>query len=218
MALNSSIEEDAMAPGHPEERNSADEAAFRIARLVRQARTGDQTAFHRLADRFHGEIFRMIYYRVRSRMDAEDLTQDVFLKVFRSLNQLQSEHLFKSWLYRIAVNRVRDFFRRKAFTSIFGILSIDDPDFQESGEMASAAEADKAMDRRAFWQQVGDMLNTLPRLEREVFLLRFFDDLTIKEISSVLKKNENTIKTHLYRSLKKVKAAAARMDDLMEGL
>jgi len=64
------------------------------------------------------------------------------------------------------------------------------------------------MARKDFWKRVQQMMETLSKMEREVFLLRFFDQLSIKEMATAMKKNENTIKTHLYRALNKVKAAA----------
>lgn len=179
-----------------------------IDHWVQQAQAGDRQAFHRLADRFQAEIFRMIYYRTRSRMDAEDLTQDVFLRAFKHIGRLVSPELFRSWLYRIAVNRVRDHHRRQRIKSMFGTVSMDDEGFQETEEMAAPPEADRQMARGKFWDQVRDIMSRLPRMEREVFYLRFFDQLSIKEITAAMGKNESTVKTHLYRALNKVKAAA----------
>ncbi|MBT8338974.1 MAG: RNA polymerase sigma factor [Desulfatitalea sp.] len=175
---------------------------------VEQARQGDQTAFHRLVDRYQPEIFRMIYYRTRSRLDAEDLTQDVFLRAYKHLQRLESAEGFRSWLFRIAVNRVHDHHRSLRVKSIFGIVSMDEETFRETEEMAVAPEAADGMARKEFWQQVNGILTVLSRMEREVFMLRFFDQLSIREMADAMKKNESTIKTHLYRALAKVKTAA----------
>jgi RNA polymerase sigma factor (sigma-70 family) len=139
------------------------------------------------------------------------------LKAFSNLKQLKSAEVFKSWLFRIAVNRVRDFYRRKTVKSVFGFVSLDDPDFQETEEIAVSPEAPSHMERRAFWKKINQMLRILPRMEKEVFLLRFFDDLSIREISSILGKNESTVKTHLYRALSKIKSTSAGMEELLEG-
>ena len=194
----------------------SDAAVDDIGQLVQQAQAGDHLSFHRLADRFQEDIFRLVYYRIRSQMDAEDLTQDIFLKAFRNLKQLKTPEVFRSWLYRIAVNRIRDFYRRKSIKSMFGILQIDDPEFQEPEEMVQPTGTEEQINRRAFWDQINAIMATLPKMEKEVFLLRFFDDLSIREIGSVLKKNESTIKTHLYRALKKVRTAASRMEVMVE--
>jgi len=188
--------------------------------MVEKAQAGDRLAFHQLVDKFQPEIYRMIYYRTRSQMDAEDLTQDVFLKTYKSLGSLKSPAVFRSWLYRIAVNRVRDYYRKKQFRSLFGMVSMDKDDFQEPQEMALSAQAPEDMERKEFWQQIRQLISNLSRMEREVFLLRFFDQLSIKEMSAALKKNQSTVKTHLYRALRKVKAAAiaADLDGTLEGL
>jgi RNA polymerase sigma-70 factor, ECF subfamily len=201
----------------PDEQQSAPGQTW-IVEQVEAAQTGDHTAFHRLVDHFQPEIFRMLYYRTRSRMDAEDLTQDVFLKAYKHLTRLQSPQVFRSWLYRIAVNRVNDHFRKKRFRALFGNVSMDDETFQETEEMAVPPQGPEALERREFWQQVEKMLDTLSRTEREVILLRFFDQLSIKEMTTTLNKNESTVKTHLYRALKKIKATFGDMQDLLEGL
>lgn len=159
----------------------------------------------------------MIYYRTRSRMDAEDLTQDVFLRAFKNIGRLTSPQLFRSWLYQIAINRVRDHHRRQRVKSLIGMVSMDEDDFQETEEMAVAPQAEEHLSQKDFWARVRTMLERLPRMEREVFTLRFLDQLSIKEISETMKKNESTIKTHLYRALAKVKAAA-QTDRLWEGI
>lgn len=160
----------------------------------------------------------MIFYRTRSQMDAEDLTQDVMLKTYKHIGRLKSPEVFRSWLYRIAVNRVRDYYRKKQFKSMFGTVSMDEENFHESEEMAVAPEAVSGISRKDFWRQIEQMLTALSRMEKEVFLLRFFDQLTITEMSAALKKNESTIKTHLYRALRKVKSLAGDLDGLMEGV
>jgi RNA polymerase sigma-70 factor, ECF subfamily len=179
-----------------------------VTEWVKMAQAGDRTAFHRLVDRYQAEIFRMIYYRSRSEMDAQDLTQDVFLKAFKHIRRLENPQLFRSWLFRIGINRVRDHHRRNRIKSLIGIVSMDAEEFRETEEMAEPPEAGRLMAKRAFWNRVRQLLDSLSRMEREIFVLRYFDQLSLKEISAALKKNENTIKTHLYRALNKVKAAA----------
>ena len=190
--------------------------AFQPDQLVEQAQAGDHLAFHRLADHYQPEIFRMIYYRTRSRMDAEDLTQDVFLRAYKHIGRLEAPGLFRSWLYRIAVNRVRDHYRRQKIKSLVGWVSVDEETFQESEEMAVAPEATERLDRKDFWMRVEKMMDCLSVKEREAFMLRFLDQLSIKEMTTAMKKSESTVKTHLYRALNKIKAAVSDMDGLWE--
>ena len=95
---------------------------------------------------------------------------------------------------------------------------MDDETFHETEEMAVPAQAPVDLERKEFWRQVEKMLGALSRTEREVFLLRFFDQLSIKEMTAALGKNESTVKTHLYRALKKIKNTFGDMQELLEGL
>jgi RNA polymerase sigma-70 factor (ECF subfamily) len=176
-----------------------------VSRLAAQALDGNRFAFQQLVSQLEPRIFRMIFYRTRSQQDAEDICQDVFLQAYRSLKKLREPERFASWLFRIAVNRVNDYHRRQKFRSLFSVLhdtdsedDADPPADRETGTM-------DAIVRKEFWQKVETMLAQLSKMEKEVFLLRFMDDLGIKEIADVLHKSESTVKTHLYRALGKFK-------------
>jgi len=185
--------------------------------LAQKAVSGSSHAFNQLADLYYNKIFKLVYYRIKYKMDAEDLTQEIFAQAFRNLNSLKEVEKFKSWLFSIAINKVKDFKRKKQFTSLFGILS----DRNIKDEQKPDTEPDSRPDanplynvmRQNFWKQFEEVLNRLSYLEKEVFLLRFLDQLGINEISVALDKNESTVKTHLYRALKKLKH-----DDSVKGL
>lgn len=172
--------------------------------LTEKAQKGDPAAFEELVGLFHEEIFRMVYYRTRSRMDTEDLTQEIFFLAYKNLSRLKDADRFRPWIFSIAVNRVRDFHRKKRILSLFSFTSGEE-------ELEDVADIDIHADPGAvrqlindqFWREVKRLSDKLSPVEREVFFLRFMDHLGIKEISEVLSKSESAVKTHLYRSLKK---------------
>jgi RNA polymerase sigma-70 factor (ECF subfamily) len=170
---------------------------------VEKAKAGNRCAFERLIEQFQEHIFRMVYFRTRSKMDAEDLTQEIFIKAFNGLHNLREDMLFKSWLFSIAANRVRDFHRKKKFQQLFSTFGDRDMAIEPESETDQAPDALDDMTRRDFWRQVDQLLEKLSKMEREVFLSRFIDHLSIKEISQVMKKSESTTKTLLYRALQK---------------
>jgi RNA polymerase sigma-70 factor, ECF subfamily len=172
---------------------------------VKEAKTGNREAFEHLADHYYGDIFRMIYYRTQNRMDAEDLSQEVFLKAYQGLSSLMEEERFKGWLFRIAVNRVRDHHRRKKFSYLFKNLPDDDVDLPVDRKTTTDSDPLEALMRKRFRQESETFLSRLSRMEKDVFVLRFMDHLKINEIAMALKKNESTVKTHLYRALSKFK-------------
>jgi RNA polymerase sigma-70 factor (ECF subfamily) len=176
-----------------------------ISRLAADARDGNRFAFQQLVSQLEPRIFRMIFYRTRSREDAEDICQDVFLQAYRSLKKLKEPERFPSWLFRIAVNRVNDYHRRQKFRSLFSALHDSDSEDNAEPPVERNTDTMDAIVRKEFWQKVQTMLRQLSKMEQEVFLLRFLDDLGIKEIAEVLRKSESTVKTHLYRALDKFK-------------
>jgi len=187
-----------------------------LVALVYQAQAGNRSAFSQLADRFHKDIFRMIFYRVRSRMDAEDITQDVFLKAFQKISSVKDAAKFRGWLFSIALNRIRDFHRKKRFRSLFKVEDIQTESYPTAELAGDQPEALEQVMQKDFWRQIGVILKRLPTMEREVFLLRFFDHLSINEMAGVLKKNESTVKTHLYRALAKFRKEPAMRQLLHE--
>jgi RNA polymerase sigma-70 factor (ECF subfamily) len=188
----------------------------RLTELVEQASKGNRLAFERLIDRFQGDIYRMIYYRVRARMDAEDLTQDVFIRAYRSIFRLREPNRIRSWLFTIAVNRVNDYLRNKRVRSIFKSSSEGADFYAETSHPQEQPEALEQILKEDFWRQIEHIAKTLSKMEREVFMLRFLDGLSIYEIAQVLKKSESTVKTHLYRALTKFKKEKSLRQFLQE--
>jgi len=187
--------------------NSGRDRRSQTAILAEMAVEGSQNAFDQLVDLYYNRIFKMVYYRIRSDMDAEDVTQEIFTQAFKNIKKLKDFSLFNSWLFSIAVNKVKDFQRKKRFTSLFGMFPDKKVENDQEYEHEAGAESGplEIVIRQNFWKQFEAILNRLSYLEKEVFLLRFLDQLGIKEISVALKKNESTVKTHLYRALKKIK-------------
>jgi RNA polymerase sigma-70 factor, ECF subfamily len=205
--------------GKTQKTNWPDEEAgstSQIVDLVNRARNGDRTAFGHLVALFHGDIFRMVYFRTRSEIDAEDLTQDIFIQAFKGVKRLKETDRFRSWLFSIAVNRVRDFYRKRRFLSFFGEPGEAGKFGIAQSERETEAQPLKNMERRDFWNHVGAFLKQLSRHEKEVFVMRFMDQLSLREIAEVLGKGESTVKTHLYRAVKKFRREP-RMQALIGG-
>ena len=185
--------------------NKTSDTSAQLVFLVNQAKDGNRSAFAQLVDQFQADVFRMVYYRIRVRADAEDIAQDVFLKAYQKISSVKDVARFRGWMFSITLNRIRDFQRKKRFRSLF---KVEDENIEYEPPDKTGIDQPDALDhvlRKDFWRQIRLILNKLSKMEREVFLLRFFDHLNINEIAGVLKKNESTIKTHLYRALAKFK-------------
>jgi RNA polymerase sigma-70 factor (ECF subfamily) len=176
-----------------------------VATLVRHAVAGSRKAFEGLIDIFEEDIFRMVYYRTGSHMDAQDITQDILIQAYKSLTRLKDPNRFKPWLFKIALNRVRDYYRKKSTLEVFKMFFSMDQTRRYDCKVGSNPDPLDNLMAREFWENFGILLKKLSKMEQEIFLLRFMDSLTIKEISEILEKHESTVKTHLYRGVKKFK-------------
>lgn len=181
-----------------------------LPELVRRSQKGDRMAFDAIITICAGRIHRMVYFRVRSAMDAEDITQEVFITAWQKISGLKDPEKFSSWLYRIAVNRSLDHSRKRKFFDLFrfGQKSAGMNENEEELEVpdtTTPSPLERVMEGE-FKSLLEGFSASLSRMEREVFTLRFMDQLGLREIAETLQKDESTVKTHLYRALAKFRA------------
>jgi RNA polymerase sigma-70 factor (ECF subfamily) len=154
--------------------------------LVQQAVNGNQAAFTELYDRNFDRIYRYVYVKVRNQAEAEDLTQDVFIKALEAIGSYKWRDLpFAAWLFRIAHNRIIDHMRKiskekRASLDEAHAVSMEDP--VHIAEQHSEA------------QHLKEALERLPEAQREVATLRFISQLSIAEVAKMLGKSEGTVK------------------------
>ena len=191
--------------------------SLEIAALADNARNGSRWSFQELVSIFQEDIYRLVYYRTFSRMDAEDITQEVFVQAYRKLKSLNDTQKFRAWLYTIAVNRCNDFLKKKKYLSLLRMRSVQEQEFVEEGKGMSNNYTDSIAKKR-FWEQVRSLLDKLSAMEREVFTLRFMDHRNINEIAVILDKSESTVKTHLYRALNKVRKDSVFFQEYRESM
>jgi len=190
---------------------------MKIAGLAENARDGNRGSFQELMIMFQEDIYRLAYYRTFSQMDAEDITQEVFVQAYRKIKTLHDPQRFRAWLYTIAVNRCNDFLRKKKYLFLLQSRSAREQEVEEAGEKVNNNYTD-TIAKKKFWEQVRLLLDKLSAMERQVFTLRFMDHRNINEIAAILGKNESTIKTHLYRALNKVREESGFFQEYRESI
>lgn len=158
---------------------------------VERALDEDHSAQRVLVKRYQGPIFAYIYRWLRNRADAEDLTQDVFIKMFRALHTYSRKSSFRAWLYRIARNRVIDYLRRKKPAAVdINVVVVKD------GNPTPI----QVHERTSEQEMLTKVIETLPPLYREVLLLRHRDELSYEEIVEMTGIALGTIKARLHRA------------------
>lgn len=164
--------------------------------LIEKARQGDGQAFGEIYDFYVRRIYDFVYYRVGSRETAEDLTSDIFFKALEkiaSFDQNRDNSSFGAWLYRIARNRVIDYYRANRPT-----VSFDDGENNFSDDGSAAEELKQREERRAILKY----LDLLKSEQKELLLLRIWDERSYREISLITGKSEAALKMSFGRAIK----------------
>ena len=184
-----------------------------LAAVIRRAQQREPAAFDELVDRFSGRLFGLLYRLTGSRHDAEDLLQEVFLRVVRTLEGYKHEGRFEAWLYRIAVNLVRDHVRRqkrhRTVPEYAGGSQVDGSE-RLAGHPASEPPPDQRLDAAEQADRLQKALQQLSAPEREVIMLRHFSDMSFGQIAQVMDTPLGTALARAHRGL-------ARLKGIMEG-
>jgi RNA polymerase sigma-70 factor (ECF subfamily) len=185
--------------------------------LIARARAGDREAFCRLAALHARRVHTLALRFCRDRCDAEDLSQEVWLRAFRSLDTFRAESSFYAWLRRIAVNTFLN--ERRAARSRFedAARELEDAETETSER---APDAESALHERLLAGRVRDALAELSPQQRLVFLLKHDEGMTCEEIARTLSCSAGTVKKSLARSVAKLRARlcaeTAATDDASE--
>ena len=168
-----------------------------IERLVDKARGGDGDAFGRLYDMHVDRVYRHIYYRVSNTADAEDLTQQVFIRAWQAIGRYKrTASPFLAWLIKIGHNLVIDFYRSKKSEAH---IDFDMVSTKPETDPEHVAEAN--FNR----QEIRQAINKLKGDQQQVILMRFIEDFSYAEIAAALGKSEGSVRVILHRGLAKLK-------------
>lgn len=168
--------------------------------LVRGAQAGDEDAFGELVQRHQRRAFRVARNLVPTDEDAQDLAQEAFLRVYRSLDRFDFKHEFTTWLYRIVTNLCIDFLRkRRAAFSVSGVDDDDGPIELEDPTQAAPSERAEAEETAA---EVDAVLGSLAPHFRTVLTLREIEGLSCPEIAEIVGATHVTVRWRLHRGRK----------------
>lgn len=183
--------------------------------LVAAVRKGDATAYRGLVEKYQGRIYNVLYGMVRNPEDAKDLTQETFVKAYRSLHTFREDSRFYTWIYRIAMNLGIDFVRRRQRSPVSGLdegIAGRDAD----GQILAAHHEDgprRLLERKRLYGAIMDAVQELPEQQRQVLLLREVEGLSYKEIADVLDIAEGTVMSRLFYARKKLQSVLAPLRD-----
>jgi len=187
-----SYNENMDAPADKQNQNSGDDADNA---LIQKFIDGDQSAFNSLMIKHKDKVRNLVYLTLGDSDYVDDISQDVFISVYKKLGEFRFESKFTTWLYRITVNKCRDYLRKKKVRSIF--VSIKD-----SENEISAGSGTENIDIPAL---VRKGIKKLPEKLRVPLILRDIDGLSYKEIADQLDCEVGTVKSRIFRARESLK-------------
>ena len=175
--------------------------------LVDRISSGDSTAFQEFVDRYKKKIYYIAYDITGDHNDAEDVSQEVFIKVFRSLKTFRRNAKISSWLYQISVNASIDLLRKKSSKPEKSMDDIERADIQESlpGSGTRAQNPERSAEDFLIQKHISQALQKVSPKERSEFVMRHYNELKIREIAEILSISPGTVKALFYRATRKLR-------------
>ena len=171
--------------------------------LITQVLAGESAAYGLLVERYQRKIHRVAYAILRDDAEADAVTQDTFVQAYTSLSRFEGRSELDTWLTRIAINRSRDFLRRRKLVSIFSSRDDDRAPLREPVDGRPGPERELlAYELRAAIERAVD---TLSAQQKVIFCMRHFEDYSLPAIAEVLGLRDGTVRAHLFRAIHKVR-------------
>ncbi|WP_100406036.1 RNA polymerase sigma factor SigW [Bacillus solitudinis] len=171
-----------------------------VKRLIKEVRKGDEEAFAELVELYKDKVYQVAYRMVGNPQEAQDVAQEAFLRAYTNIERFDLERKFSTWLFRIATNVAIDRLRKKKAD-----FSLQDAVNGAEGltyESQIAAEQELPEDQVVTLEMqewIQDEINKLPIKYRTAIILKYIEDLSLKEISSILDMPVSTVKTRIHR-------------------
>jgi RNA polymerase sigma-70 factor (ECF subfamily) len=166
---------------------------------INLVKNGDTSAFSVLVDRYKDFVFNLSLKTLQQREEAEEAAQDTFIKVFKSLQSFKGEAKFSTWLYKVTYNNCLDRLKKQKKSRLF--LELNELTERGVKSIMSVLETIEETERK---KMVQDCIASLDEEDRFLVTLYYFHENSLKEISQVMKINENNLKIKLYRARKKL--------------
>ena len=175
-------------------------------KLVERSKGGDLTAFEDLVLMYQKRIYNLSFRMMGNEEDACDMTQEAFLKAFKSIRKFNSKSTFGTWVYRIAVNTCIDELRKRKKVKLYPIVHNDNLRGDGSRLIVDTGDLpEERIERRETAEQVQRAINNLAKEHKAVIILRDIQGRTYSDIADILKLNLGTVKSRISRARQSLK-------------
>jgi len=172
--------------------------------LIERARGGDDGAFNQVVQTYRKRILGTIARLIRRPEDVEDVGQEVFLRLYFSLDQLKTPEVFEPWLYRLTVNAAYDYLRRQRRRPESRMSDLSEQQVVMADAVAGGKQNAEDVRRTKIRETVDALLGTISEEDRILLMLKEVEGLSLKELEKVYQVNENALKVRLFRARQRV--------------
>ncbi len=167
--------------------------------LIKKTLNGDVKSFEEIVNRYNRMVYTLAYRVLKNHEEAEELAQDVFIKIYQSLKSFSMKSKLSTWVYRItynaSINKFRSQKRRIITTEIDRYSEFNNTTIPDAHHDISEKEKQKV---------INDSILKLPETDRIIITLYYYEELSVKEIAEITEMSTQNVKTKLYRSRKKL--------------
>jgi RNA polymerase sigma-70 factor (ECF subfamily) len=162
---------------------------------------GEKAAFTEIVDRYLKPIYNFNYRLIGNKKDAEDVSQIVFTKAWKNIRKFDTEKGFKTWIFSIAKNSCIDYLRKRKDIPLSVFDSEDGSNLIEDNLIDEELKADETFSRKQDKEQLDIALSTLSIVQRQIIILKYVNEMSLRETAEILNMPTDTVKSHHRRAL-----------------
>ncbi len=167
--------------------------------LVERLKAGDERAFEELVEEYRERIYRVAWRILRDDEDAEDAAQEAFIKIYKNIGRFEGRSSLYTWIYRITVNIALNKLKRDKFRRMVPLGDMIRRDTRPGADPSRSAMGSEIARR------IGEAVSTLPEKQRAVFTLKFYEELSHREIAEIVGCSEGTSKANYFHAVRKLR-------------
>ena len=172
--------------------------------LIKRAQSGDSAAFNEVVLAYRKRILGTITRLIARPEDVEDVAQEVFLRLYFSLDQLRTAEVFEPWLYRLTVNAAYDYLRKQRRRQEYRMSDLSEQQMMMADAVAGGRVEHDEREQKKVRESVDALLGAVSEADRILLMLKELEGLSLKELEKIYNINENALKVRLFRARQRV--------------
>lgn len=166
--------------------------------LIKRFISGDEAAFNDIVKKYQKKIYWHARRMTGNHLDADEIVQEVLIAIYNNLNKFRFQSSLYTWIYRITSTRTLNFLNRNKIKRFIGIEESNADDIKSNEDII------KDIEQKEKYNELEKKLQKLPAKQREIFIMRNFDDMSYKEISEITGKSEGGLKANYFHAVNKL--------------